>query len=51
MAEPVSIEEALISIHALHGEGDGGQDRAEIVPRIISIHALHGEGDGRKNVY
>ena len=35
----------LISIHALHGEGDTQSTLPEIIDNGISIHALHGEGD------
>ena len=40
---------AVISIHALRGEGDLDPE-AKRLPLIISIHALRGEGDPKYSV-
>ena len=42
--------ELLISIHALHTEGDAFDRRRE-QRQQISIHALHTEGDGQQPVF
>ncbi len=45
MANTVYSNKVIISIHALRGEGDEGEE-ASLRPRFtISIHALRGEGD------